>query len=104
MLTFDQQLYNFAIQIQWDRMKYFPFDNFFVRLGGMHTLIHSIGAICTFMAGSGLSHILFSTFAGVEQLLTDKEYNYRLRALKMVAEIILEQLLQIEMYLVIQII
>ena len=80
-------------------MKYFPFDTLFVRLGGMHTLIHSIGAICTFMAGSGLSHILFSTFAGVEQLLTDKEYNYCLRALKMVAEIILEQLLQIEIIL-----
>ena len=52
VVTFDQQLYNLAIQIQWDMIKGFPLNNFFIRLGGMHTLMNFVGAIGTLMSDS----------------------------------------------------
>ena len=89
VVTFDQQLYNLAIHIQWDMIKDFPLNNFFIRLSGMYTLMNFVGAIGTFMSDSGLSDILSSTFAEVARMLTGKKYPQCLRALRMVVEIIL---------------
>ena len=48
------------------------------------------------MSDSGLSDILSSTFAGVPRMLTGKKYPKCLRALRMVVEVILEPILQID--------
>ena len=93
VVTFDQQLYNLAIQIQRDMIKGFPLNNFFIRLGGMHTLMNFVAAIGTLMSNSGLSDILSSSFAGVARMLTGKKYPQCLRAFRMVVEVILEPLL-----------
>ena len=77
-------------------LKEFPLDHYFIRLGGMHTLMNFIGAIGTLMAGTGLSDILSSTFAGAERMLQGKKYPQCLRALRMVVEVILEPLLQLD--------
>ena len=77
-------------------IKDFPLNNFFIRLGGMHTLMNFVGAIGTLMSDSGLSDILSSTFAGVPRMLTGKKYPQCLRALRMVVEVILEPILQID--------
>ena len=45
IFTLDQQLYKYAIEIQWALPDVFPQSTFFVRLGGMHMLMSSIGAI-----------------------------------------------------------
>ena len=55
-----------------------------------------IGAIGTLMTDSGLSDILASSFAGVERMLSGKKYPQCLRALRMVVEVILEPLLQLD--------
>ena len=96
VITFDQQLYNIAIQIQWSMLDTFPFDSFFIRLGGMHTLMNFIGAIGYLMADSGLSDILSPVFSGVEKMLKGQKFPQCLRALRIVVEVILEPLLEQE--------
>lgn len=94
IFTLDQQLHNYAIQLQWALPDSFPMDTFFIRLGGMHTLMNLIGAIGNLMANTGLEDILSSAFAGVKKMLIGKKFPQCLRALRMVVEVILELILE----------
>ena len=84
VFTADQQLYRVAIEVQWahpDR-----FQNLIPRLVGMHMLMSFVGAIGTLMAETGLAQILESVFGGVEKMLTGKKFPMDMRAMRMVAE------------------
>ena len=94
IFTLDQQLHNYAIQLQWALPETFPINTFFVRLGGMHTLMNLIGATGNLMADTGLADILSSEFAGVKKMLIGKKFPQCLRALRMVVEVILEPILE----------
>lgn len=48
-------------------------ENFYPRLGGMHLLISSVGAVGALMSNTGLEDILSSTFARVPKLLNGKK-------------------------------
>ena len=87
VFTADQQLYKIAVHIQWDNPE--MFQNFYLRLGGMHLLMSYVGAIGTLMAGSGMADILGVAFGGVGKMLTGKEYPDNVRALRMLTEEIL---------------
>ena len=43
LLTLDQQLYRYAVEIQWALPEVFPASSFILRLGGMHMLMIFIG-------------------------------------------------------------
>ena len=67
IFTFDQQLYRYAVEIQWALPEVFPTSSFVLRLGGMHMLISFIGAVGNLMAETGLSDIMSSAFAGAQK-------------------------------------
>ena len=72
IFTSDQQLYKFAVEVQWAYPR--EFSDAINRLGGMHTLMSFAGAVGTLMQGSGLSKVLESTFAGVTKVLSGKKF------------------------------
>ena len=84
LLTFDQQLYRYAVEIQWVLPEVFPPSSFVLRLGGMHMLMSFVGAVGNLMAANwtGMSF----AFAGVDKMLI----GMCMRALRMVAEVILD--------------
>ncbi len=94
LLTFDQQLYRYAVEIQWALPEVFPPSSFIVRLGGMHLLMSFIGSVGNLMTETGLADILSSAFGGVHKMLIGKKFPMCMRALRMVVEIILEQLIK----------
>ena len=49
-------------------------------------LMSFVGAIGMLMAETGLAHILESVFGGVEKMLTGKKFPMNMRAMRMVAE------------------
>ena len=49
-------------------------------------LMSFVGAIGTLMANTGLSEILKSVFGGVEKMLTGKKFPMNMKAMRMVAE------------------
>ena len=89
VITFDQQLYRYAVEIQWARPDIFPQSTFLIRYGGMHMLMSFIGAVGNLMTETGLSNILSSAFSGVHKMLQDKKFPMCMRALRMVVEVIL---------------
>ncbi|MES9884040.1 MAG: hypothetical protein ABW185_24600 [Sedimenticola sp.] len=91
IFTNDQQLYKIAVEMTW----YNPdeFQNFIPRLGGMHYLMSFIGCVGTLMAESGLSEILQAAFASVPLMLRGKKFPYNMRALRMLAEEVLRELI-----------
>ncbi len=98
--TFDQQLYRYAVEIQWTLPEVFPTSSFVVKLGGMHMLMSFIGAVGNLMAETGLSDIMSSAFAGVHKMLIGKKFPMCMRALpmcmralRMVVEVILEPII-----------
>ena len=90
LLTFDQQLYRYAAEIQWVLPEVFPPSSFVLRLGGMHMLMSFVGAVGNLMAATGLSDGMSSAFAGVDKMLIGKKFPMCMRALRMVAEVILD--------------
>ena len=62
------------------------FTNFFLRLGGMHLLMSFCGAVGTLLEGSSIAEILWSTFGGVNKMLTGKQFPQNVKAFRMVAE------------------
>ena len=90
ILTLDQQLYRYAVEIQWALPELFPTSSFILRLGGMHLLMSFIGSVGNLMAESGLEDIMASVFAGVKQMLIGKKFPMCMRALRMVVEVILQ--------------
>ena len=67
ILTLDQQLYRYAVEIQWAFPELFPPSSFFLRIGGMHMLMSFIGAVGNLMADTGLGDMMSSVFAGVQK-------------------------------------
>ncbi len=91
VFTCDQQLYRVALDVMWvypDR-----FSNVILRLGGMHLLMSFIGSIGTLMADTGLSDVLESVFGGVGKMLTGKKFPQNVRALRLIVEEILRDVL-----------
>lgn len=90
LFTLDQQLYRYAVEIQWALPEIFLPSSFVLRLGGMHMLMSFVGAVGSLMNKSGLADIMSSAFAGVQKMLIGKKFPMCMRALKMVVEVILE--------------
>ena len=63
VFTADQQLYRVAVNVVW----VYPelFDYFFLRLGGLHTLMIFVGSVGALMGNSGLEEMLKAAFGGV---------------------------------------
>ena len=70
VFTRDQQLYKVAVNITWANPE--RFQNFVLRLGGMHFIINFIGCVGTLMADTGLSDVMECAFGGVPHMLTGK--------------------------------
>lgn len=94
VFTSDQQLYKVAVDVKWA----YPNDisDVILRLGGMHMLMSFVGAIGSLMGGSGLSEILSSTFAGVSKMLIGKKFPQNVRAMRLVAEELLRNIINRE--------
>ncbi|KAJ8021891.1 hypothetical protein HOLleu_39220 [Holothuria leucospilota] len=56
IFTLDQQLYRIALHVLWANET--RFQNFYLRLGGMHLLMSYLGCIGTLMADTGIAEIL----------------------------------------------
>ena len=89
--TNDQQLYRVAVNIAW----VYPdlFHNFIPRLGGMHILMNFVGAIGHLMENSGLEEVLKSAFAGIPRMLSGKKFPQNTRALRLVVEEVLRDIM-----------
>ena len=90
VFTCDQQLYKIAVDIKWAYPE--QFSDVTLRLGGMHMLMSFVGAIGSLMDGSGLCDVLCSTFAGVAKMLSGKKFPQNIRALRMVMEELLREI------------
>ena len=91
VFTCDRQLYKVAADVKCAYPN--DFSNVILRLGGMHMLMSFVGAIGSLMAGSGLSEILSSTFAGVSKMLTGKKFPQNVRAMRLVSEELLRNII-----------
>ena len=91
VFTCDQQLYKVAVDVKWAYPN--DFSDVILRLGGMHMLMGFVGAIGSLMAGSGLSELLSSTFAGVSKMLTGKKFPQNIRAMRLVSEELLRNII-----------
>jgi hypothetical protein len=92
VFTCDQQLYKVAVNITWaypDR-----FQNFILRLGGMHFIMNFIGCVGTLMGDTGLADVMESAFGGVAHMLTGKRFPQNFRALRIVVEELLRGMVQ----------
>ena len=94
LFTLDQQLYRYAVEIQWPLPEVVPPSSFILRLGGMHMLMSFIGAIGNLMTETGLADITSLAFAGVHKMLVGKKFPMCMRAFRMVVEVILEPVLK----------
>ena len=87
MFALDQQLYRYAVEIQW---AIFPLSTiFFVKLGGMHFLMSFIDAVGSLMTETGLVDIMSSAFGGAHKVLLGKKFPMCMGALRMMVQIIL---------------
>ena len=91
IFTNDQQFYRVAVNITWVYNELF--FNFTPRLVGMHCLTSFIGALGTLMADTSLEPIMNVAFGGVFKMLTGKKYPQNIRALRMVVEEVLWNLI-----------
>lgn len=92
IITCDLQLYRVALHVIWtypDR-----FSNVIMRLGGMHCLMSFVGSIGSLMAESGLAEVLSAVFGGVPKMLSGKKFPQNVRAMCLVAEEVLRQILE----------
>ena len=92
VFTCDLQLYKVTLEVQWTYPE--RFSNVILRLGGMHSLMISIVSIGTLIADTGLSDIMSSVFGGVSKMLTGIKFPQNVRALRMVAEEALREIIQ----------
>ena len=91
LFTADQQLYRIVLEVQWTHPDLFP--NLIPRLGGMHMLMSFVGAIGSLMTETGLAQILESVFGGVEKMLTGKNFPMNVRAMRLLAEELLRDVI-----------
>ena len=68
-------------------------DDFVLRLGGMHTLMCFVGSVGALMGKRGLEEVLKAAFGGVTRMLTGKNFRRNTRALRMVAEELLQPII-----------
>ena len=91
IFTCDQQLYKIAVQIQWNEPE--RFNDMIIRLGGMHMFMSFLGSIGSLMKGTGLEQIMATVFGGVKKMLDGKKYPDNFRALRIVAEELLRDVI-----------
>ena len=91
IFTCDQQLYKIAVQVQWNEPE--RFSKMVVRLGGMHMLMSFLGSIGSLMKGTGLEEIMAKVFGGVKKMLDGKKYPDNFRALRIMAEELLRDII-----------
>ena len=91
LFTNDQQLYKVAVQLTWSETQ--PLQNILPRLGGMHFLMSFVGTVGTFLADSGLDVVLNSSFGGVKKMLSGYKFPQNVRALRLVTEYIMRDIL-----------
>ena len=72
VFTCDQQLYKVAVNITWANPELF--QNFVLRLGGMHFIMYFIGCVGILIAETGLSDVMECAFGGVPHMLTGKRF------------------------------
>ena len=89
--TVDMQLYKIVIDI----LFYQPvlFQTIVPISGGLHSIMNNIHAVCVLLSPA-LKHILASTFGSVEKMMQGKKYPQNFRALKLLAEVILTDVLE----------
>lgn len=87
VFTADQQLYRVMLNVIWVQPDLFP--KFVPRLGGMHMLMSFVGCVGVLMANSGLEELLKAAFGGVARMLAGKNFPQNVRALRMVCEAVL---------------
>ena len=92
IFTADQQLYRVMVNVLWVHPELFP--NFFPRLRGMHMSMNFVGCIGVLMANSGLEEVLKAAFGGEARMLTGKNFPQNVRALRMLCEKLLRDILQ----------
>ena len=68
-------------------------DDFVIRLGVMHALISFVGSVGALMGNSGLEEVLKAAFGGVTRMLTGNNFPQNTRALRMVAEALLQPII-----------
>ena len=88
LFTADLQLYRVGLNVQWAYPELFG-ENFILRLGGMHFLMSYVGTVGILMAGSGLEELMKASFWSV----TSKNFPQNTRALRIVVEQVLHQIL-----------
>ena len=91
IFTTDQQLYRVVVMVLWEYQD--RFRHFIPRLGGMHTLMNFVGAVGTLMANTGLEELLQAAIGSVPKMLSGKYFPQNVRALRMVVEVVLHDLL-----------
>ena len=90
--TIDLQLYKVTYQIIWNDIE--KLTAFIPRLGGVHFLMCFIRTVGAKAADSGLTEVLEFTLSGVAKMLSGKTILQNLRALRMLTEELLRELLQ----------
>ncbi len=92
IFTADLQLFRVGLNVKWADPELFG-ENFILRLGGMHFLMSYVGAVGVLMAGSGLEKVMKAAFGGVTKMLTGKNFPQNTRALRIVVEQLLHEIL-----------
>ena len=95
-MTCDQQLHKLAVQIQWNEPE--RFQNMTIRLGGMHMLMSFIGTNGTLIKGTGLEDVMAKAFVGVKKMLEGKKFPHNFRAMRIVAEDLLGDVIDPESF------
>ena len=94
LFTADLQLYCVGLTVQWAYPELFGEDFFILCLGGMHFLMSYVGAVGVLMAGSRLEELMKAAFGGVTKILTSKNFPQNTRALRILVEQVLHQILR----------
>ena len=68
-------------------------DEFVLRLGAIHTLMSCVGSVGALMGNSGLEEVLKTAFGGMTRMLTGKNFPQNTRALRMVADELLQPII-----------
>jgi hypothetical protein len=76
IFTADQQPYSISLHFLWENQALF--NDFYIRLGGMHLLMSYCGCIRTLMAESGIVALLSVAFGGVLKMLNGKKRTHRI--------------------------
>ncbi len=92
IFTADLQLFCVGLNVKWADPELFG-ENFILRLEGMHFLMSYVGAVGVLMAGSGLEKVMKAAFGGVTKMLTGKNFPQNTRALRIVVEQLLHEIL-----------